>query len=80
MSYLLNHYCNQLTENNYKHFFFSDVSISFLPGKRWEFACSFKNIFDERYYSYFTENELTSFYRRYTLRPRNVLLSATYRF
>jgi hypothetical protein len=80
MGYSLEHYCNQLTENNYKHFFFSDVSASYLPCERWEFTCSIKNIFNEKHYSYFIENELTSFYRSYSIRPRNVLLSATYRF
>jgi len=80
MSYMFDHYCNQLTENNYKHFIFSDVSVSFLPENRWEFACSIKNIFNEKYYSYFIESELTSIYRSYTIRPRNVLVSATYRF
>ena len=79
MSYTLDHYCNELASNHYKNFIFSDISISFLPGNRWEFVCSVKNIFNERTYSYFIENELTSFYRSYTIRPRNILLSATYR-
>ncbi|MDR2145996.1 MAG: TonB-dependent receptor [Tannerella sp.] len=80
VSYIFDHYANELTANNYRHFFFSDVSASFLPGNRWEFSCSVKNIFDEKHYSYFIENELTSFYRSFTIRPRNVLFSATYRF
>ena len=80
MSYSLDHYCNELTSKEYKNFILSDVSMSYLPGNRWEFAFSVKNIFNERHYSYFVENELTSFYRSYTIRPRNVLASATYRF
>ena len=80
MRYVVDHYCNELTTGNYKHFIFSDVSVSYLPGNRWEFACSVKNILDERYYSYFIESELTTFYRSYTIRPRNILASATYRF
>jgi hypothetical protein len=80
IGYTFDHYCNQLTANKYKNFFFSDVSVSWLSGNRWELAFYVKNIFDERYYSYFIENELTSFYRSYTIRPRNILLSATYRF
>ena len=80
MSYVFDHYCNELSQNNFKNFFFSDISASFLPGNRWEFACSIKNIFNEKHYSYFIESELTSFYRSYTIRPRNVLVSATYRF
>jgi len=87
MGYTLEHYCNELTSNNYKNFILSDFFVSYLAGtfsltqsNRWEFACLVKNIFNESYYSYFIENELTSFYRSYTIRPRNVLISATYRF
>ena len=80
LSYLLDHHCNELSSNNYKHFVFSDISLSVLPGNRWEFALNIKNIFDERYYSYFTESELATFYRSYTIRPRNILASATLRF
>jgi outer membrane receptor protein involved in Fe transport len=80
VGYTFDHYYNELSSNSYRHFFFSDVSISYLPKNRWEFSCSVKNMFNKRYYSYFIENELTSFYRSYTIRPRNILLSATYRF
>jgi hypothetical protein len=78
--YTFEHYCNELSSNRYRHFFFSDVFISYLPKNRWEFSCSVKNMLNERYYSYFIENELTSFYRSYTIRPGNILVSATYRF
>ena len=80
MSFKFDHYCNELSVDSYKNFFFSDVSVSYLLGSRWEFAISVKNLFDERYYSYFIENELTSFYKSYTIRPRNVLLFVNYRF
>jgi outer membrane receptor protein involved in Fe transport len=80
LSYTLDHYCNELSANNYKHFIFSDVSASYLLGNRWELTSSVKNIFNEKSYSYFIENELTSFYQSYKIRPRNLLLSATYRF
>jgi len=80
MSYALEHYCNELNPDNYKHFIFSDVSVSYLPGNRWELTCGVKNIFNENRYSSFIESELASFYRSYKIRPRNILLSATYRF
>ena len=80
IGYTFDHYCNQLSSGNYKHFFFSDVSFSLLSGNRWELALYVKNMFDERYYSYFVESELTSLYRSYRIRPGNMLLSATYRF
>ena len=80
ISYRFDHFCNELSPDKYKNFFFSDISASYLPGSRWEFLLSIKNIFNERFYTYFIESELTSFYRSYTIRPRNILLSATYRF
>jgi hypothetical protein len=80
LNYKLDHYCNELSSNNYKNFIFSDASVSYLPGSRWELICAFKNMFDENKYSYYINNELSSFYRSYKIRPRNILLSATYRF
>jgi len=80
LSYSLDHYCNELTSNNYKNFIFSDFYVSYLPGNRWEFSCFVKNIFDMRGYSYFIDNQLSTFYGSYKIRPRNILLSATYRF
>jgi len=80
LSYKFDHYCNELSSNNYKNFIFSDISVSYLHGNRWELICTIKNMFDEKNYSYFINNELSTFYRSYTIRPRNILLSATYRF
>ena len=80
MNYRIDHYINELSRNNYKHFIFSDISVSYLPGNRWELSCGVKNIFDKRDYSYFLESELSTFYRSYKIRPRNILFSATYRF
>ena len=80
ISYTFDHYCNELISNNYKNFIFSDVYVSCLLGNRWELTCSIKNMFNEKTYSYFIENELTSFYKSYKIRPRNIVLSGTYRF
>ena len=80
MNCKFDHYMNELSKNNYKNSFFSDISISYLPGNRWELSCGIKNIFNERNYSYFIENELSTFYKSYKIRPRNILASATYRF
>lgn len=74
------HYCNELTRNNYKNFIFLDFTVSYLPGNSWELTCGVKNILDEKYYSYYTESELSTFYKSYKIRPRNILLSATFRF
>jgi hypothetical protein len=80
IKYKIDHYCNELSADRYKHFLFSDAAIAYLSGSRWELSCSIKNIFDEKQYSYFIEDDLNTWYRSYTIRPRNLLLSATYRF
>lgn len=79
-SYGFEYYMNELQTNNFKHFFFSDVSVSYFIGSRWEVSCSVKNLFNEKYYSSFTESDLSSLYRSYKIRPRNILLDVTYRF
>ena len=80
LSYVLEHYCNELSPGNYKNFVFSDITASYLIGNRWEMACAIRNIFDEKQYSYFAENELITIHQNYKIRPRNILTSATYRF
>jgi hypothetical protein len=80
ISALFDHYNNQLTSNNYKNFIFSDVSMAYLLGNRWEISCTVRNIFNTTSYSYFIENELSTVYQSYKIRPRNILVSGTYRF
>jgi hypothetical protein len=80
MSYTLEHYCNELSANHYKHFFFSDVSLSWLLGDRWETSFFIKNIFNEKRYTYYTENKLASYKHDYKIRPRTMILNITYRF
>jgi hypothetical protein len=78
--YTIAHYCNELSANHYKHFFFSDVSLSWLLGNRWETSFSIKNIFNEKCYTYYTENKLASYKHDYKIRPRDMLVNITYRF
>jgi hypothetical protein len=80
MSYTLEHYCNELSANQYKHFLFSDISLSRLWGDRWETSFLIKNIFDEKRYTYYTENKLASYKHDYKIRPRTMILNITYRF
>jgi hypothetical protein len=80
MSYAIAHYCNELSANNYKHFFFSDISLSWLLGDRWETSFFIKNIFNEKRYTYYTENKLASYKHDYKIRPRDMIANITYRF
>ena len=80
LKFICEHYRNQLTENEYRNFIFSDIMMSYLPGKKWELSLSVKNIFNEKNYSYIIENQLISSSYNYKIRPRDILLSASYRF
>jgi hypothetical protein len=78
--YTIAHYCNELSARQYKHFFFSDVSLSWLLGNRWETSFSIKNIFNEKRYTCYTENKLASYKHDYKIRPRDMLVNITCRF
>lgn len=80
ISYRFDHYRNELSSNNHKNFILSDISASYTIGNRWELIGSVTNLFNVKYYSYFIESNLNTFYESYTIRPRNILVSATYRF
>ena len=80
LNLLFEHYLNELNPGTYKNFVFSDISASYLFRDRWELALEIKNLFNERNYSYFIESESSTFYQNYRIRPRDILLNATYRF
>ena len=80
LKYTFEHYRNEQNEGVYKNFVFSDITMSYLLGTRWEFSCFVKNIFDEKRYSYFNESELVSNKHDYRIRGRDIILNVTYRF
>ena len=79
LKFLLEHYYNEVSNNEHKNFLFPDISASYLYN-RWEFSLQARNIFDEKYYSYTIENDLSTNNYNYRIRPRDMLLSVTYRF
>jgi|GEM_PF-977685 len=80
LKYTLEHYRNELEDGIYKNFVFSDITMSYLLGSRWELSCFVKNIFNEKRYSYFTENELIANKQDFKIRGRDILINVSYRF
>ncbi len=74
------HYYNEITANDSRHFFLADagVTYSFINGV--ELNLSVKNIFNQNLYSYTTYSGLRAMSKEYTIRPRNVMASVFFRF
>jgi len=73
------HYNNELANDQFKNFVLADVSSSYLWGKRWEVGCSAKNIFNKQHYSYSITDGLGTISRNYKIRPINILFSVMYK-
>lgn len=80
IKYTIEHFNNQLDDKKHKNFVFSDITASYLMDAKWEFSCYVKNIFNQKKYSYFTENDLISRNQEYKIRGTDILMNATYRF
>ncbi|MDR1369097.1 MAG: carboxypeptidase-like regulatory domain-containing protein [Dysgonamonadaceae bacterium] len=80
LKFNFDHYCNELSRNKFKNFFFTDLSSSYLLNDRFEISMVAKNIFNETTYSYFNEDELITIYNEYKIRPFNLLACLSYRF
>ncbi len=73
------HYCNELSEHNYKNVVMLDTKLTYQLNKKIELAASLTNILDKRNYNYTTYSELTSFESQRQLRGRQILFSITLR-
>ena len=73
------HYCNELSEHNYKNVVMLDTKLTYQLNKKIELAASLTNILDKRNYNNTTYSELTSFESQRQLRGRQLLFSITLR-
>ncbi len=73
------HYCNELSEHNFKNEVMLDTKLTYQLNKKIELAASLSNILDKRNYNYTTYSELTSFESQRQLRGRQILFSITLR-
>lgn len=74
------HYYARLSSTQSKHLLLADVSARWKIGERWEVSLTAANLFDRKEYLYTLFDGLNSSTYRYAIRPRNLLLGASWRF
>jgi len=74
------HYYNEITADQTKHFLLADAEFIYRLQNGWEFTLSVRNIFDQDVYAYTTYSGLRAINQEYTIRPRNVMASVFFRF
>ncbi len=71
------HYYNEISENEKKNFFFSDLSLTYKLTKKVELAIDANNLLNQKRYAYVSfMNDASAIYRNYAIRPRNILVSS----
>lgn len=81
-SFLGDHYMNQIAEEVYKNFVIVDFKAEYKLNEKWQLLASVNNILNVKTYDYQLENgtTLSKSITSYAIRPRNLLLSAFYKF
>lgn len=74
------HYYTLITTDQSKHLFWLDASATFKVTSGIELSLSVSNILDNKNYSYTLYSGLTSVYRQYSIRPRNILCGIFWKF
>ena len=74
------HYYNEITTDDSKHFFLADAEFTYIIKSGLEFNLSVRNIFNQDVYAYTTYGGLTAMRKEYIIRPRNVMASVFFRF
>lgn len=74
------HYYTLIAAGQSKHLFWLDASATFKLTSDIELSLSVSNILDNKTYSYTLYSGLTSVYRQYTIRPRNLLVGIFWKF
>lgn len=74
------HYYSQLSAGQGKHLLLADASLRWKATEKWEVTAAVTNLFDRDQYAYTTFDGVSSGSYRYAIRPRNILLGASWRF
>lgn len=74
------HYRTQLSDTQNKHLLLVDASVRWKVGERWELWASATNLLNETEYAYTLFDGLSTSSCRYAIRPRDLLLGASWRF
>lgn len=73
------HYYNEITDGVHKQLVLADVGIA-LTLHKVEFNVSLTNVFNKKVYAYRIYDGVSSLYRSFRIRPRNVLVSVYFQF
>ena len=81
-SFLGDHFMNQIAADTFKNFFIVDFKAEYIINSHWELTASVTNLLNEKMYSYILESTfpLSKALTAYVIRPRNVMLSAFFKF
>lgn len=74
------HYYNEITADQTKHFLVADAEFIYRLPTGLEFTASVRNIFDQDVYAYTIHSGLRVINQEYIIRPRNVMASVFFRF
>ena len=81
-SFLGDHFMNQIAAETYKNFLIVDFKAEYIINPHWELTASVTNLLNEKTYSYILESTfpLSKALTSYVIRPRNLMLSAFFKF
>ena len=74
------HYYSQLSADRSKHLLLADASLRWKINGKWEATATAANLFGREEYAYTTFDGVSSGSYRYAIRPRNILLGASWKF
>ena len=74
------HYYSQLSADRSKHLLLADASLRWKINGKWEVTATAANLFGREEYAYTTFDGVSSGSYRYAIRPRNILLGASWKF
>ena len=74
------HYYSQLSADRSKHLLLADASLRWKINGKWEATATAANLFGREKYAYTTFDGVSSGSYRYAIRPRNILLGASWKF
>lgn len=74
------HYNNEITARQSKHFILADAEVTYVLRSGLEFNLSLRNAFNQNVYAYNAIGGLMTMSKEYIIRPRNLLASVFFRF
>ena len=80
VKFIGDHFCNQVSDNQYKNLYLADMSSSYSLKNGVELSAAIYNIFDQCTYSYTINESLLRMSKEYQLRARTIIGSVYFHF